>query len=490
MRTRVCRVAPPGRRARPLGFAGLLALAASLTACQPDDGEPNAINRQNKTDALLAAAAIERTQPAIQPTSASAVDVAIPEPSVEQPSAVLLERLHKDLRDLASGKRSRPVTIVHIGDDHVAADRLTGELRRLFQTRFGDAGRGLVMPAGIYRGHRADGVRYSLEGEWRAELATVLPEGGFGLTGVRAVATAKGDRMTLDVDGGFDTAEVVLMGGPEQGRVAVAIDGQATEIATKRKAGQLVRMLSQRSGKQIAISAVQSRPVAVTGITLGRNRPGVRYVNIGLPGADIAALAGLDQALAGDELSKLAPSLIVLGFGTVAGFNDELDKAAYAVTALSLVKRIRSWSPNSALVIVGPPDAVRLPEYAGSAARESGDTACRALSVDEIGGYRQGIAAADPRLARWHPPINLADVREIWRRVAGTEGAYFWDWHDVMGGDCSIHAWAYADPPLASHDHMLLTEAGYRRSADALFQQLVTGIMSESSQVSPPAESQ
>lgn len=487
MRFRVCRAVPPGRF---VGCSGLLALAAVLAACQPDDGEPNAINRQNKADALITAAAVERTQPAIQPTSASAVDVAIPEPAAEQSPAALLERLHKDLRDVASGKRSRPVTIVHIGDDHVAADRLTGELRRLFQSRFGDAGRGLVMPAGIYRGHRADGVRFSLEGDWRPELATALPEGGFGLTGVRVVAAAKGDRMTLDVEDGFDTAEVVLMGGPEQGRVAVAIDGQATEISTKRKAGQLVRMLSQRPGKQISISAVQSRPVAVTGITIGRNRPGVRYVNIGLPGADIAALGGLDQALAGEELSKLAPSLIVLGFGTAAGFNDDLDKTSYAVTALSLVKRIRSWSPNSSLVIVGPPDAVRLPEYAGSAARESGDTACRALSLDEIGGYRQAIAAADPRLARWHPPINLADVREIWRRVAAAEGAYFWDWHEAMGGDCSIHAWAYADPPLASRDHILLTEAGYRRSADGLFQQLVSGMMSESSQASPPAESQ
>jgi hypothetical protein len=467
-----------------------LLLAAALAACQPDDGEPNAINRQNKADALLGAAAIERMQPAIQPTSASAVDVAIAEPAVAQAPAVLLKRLHADLRALAAGKRSRPVTIVHIGDDHVAADRLTGELRRLFQSRFGDAGRGLLMPPGLYRGQRADGVRVSLEGRWRAETATSLPEGGFGLTGARTIATAKGDRMTLDIEGGFDTAEVVLMGGPEQGRAAVSIDGQVTEISTKRKAGQLVRVLSQRPGKQVAVSAVQSRPVAVSGIMLGRNRPGVRYVNIGLPGADIGALAGLDQALAGDELAKLAPSLIVIGFGTIAGFNDDLDKTSYAVAALSLVKRIRSWSPEAALAIVGPPDAVRLPDYAGSAARESGDTACRALSLDEIGGYRQGIAAADPRLARWHPPVNLADVREVWRRVAGSEGAYFWDWHEVMGGDCSIHAWAYADPPLASHDHVLLTEAGYRRSADGLFQQLVSGMMSDTSQAAPPAESQ
>ena len=64
----------------------------------------------------------------------------------------------------------------------------------------------------------------------------------------------------------------------------------------------------------------------------------------------------------------------------------------------------------------------------------------------------------------------------IWRRIAADEGALYWDWHGFMGGDCSIHAWSYADPPLAQRDHILLTEAGYRRSADALFQQLLTGL--------------
>jgi hypothetical protein len=95
-----------------------------------------------------------------------------------------------------------------------------------------------------------------------------------------------------------------------------------------------------------------------------------------------------------------------------------------------------------------------------------------------MGGYGDGIAAADPRLARWHPPVNMADVRAIWRRIAFAEGALYWDWQGFMGGDCSIHAWAYADPPLAQPDHLLLTEEGYRRSAEALFQRLLTGLMS------------
>lgn len=464
----------------PVG--ALLLLAAVVAGCEPEGSEPNAINRLNKSDPLP----LEASAGGLQTTLASTGGPAIAEPAAAQDTATLLAQFHADLRAVAAGERARPVTILHIGDDHVAADRLTGELRRLFQVRFGDAGRGLVLPAGIYRGYRADGVRFGLAGEWRSESITQMAAGGFGLTGVRAVASAKDDRMTIEAETGFDTAEVTFAGGPDRGKVRVLFDDQASDVSTRRASAQLVKVTTQRPGKRIEITAMQRRSVAVTGIQLGRNRPGVRYINIGLPEADIGALGGLDQAVAGDELRRMASSLIVLGFGTHAGFDDGLDRAQYAETARSLLKRLRSWSPSSAIVIVGPPDAVTLPDYAGSAARESSDTACRAIGPDEAGGYRDGIAAADPRLARWHPPVNMAPVRAIWRRIAAEEGALYWDWHGFMGGDCSIHAWSYAEPPLAQRDHILLTEEGYRRSADALFQQLLAGLSAQPTAPSEP----
>lgn len=473
---------------RSLWPAATAVLAVLLLGCEPESKGQNTVNRAAKSDPLPVLSAAKAETSAVQTLSGEATDGAIPEPIVEQDASALLARFHADLRELAAGKRTQPITILHIGDDHVAADRLTGELRKLFQSRFGDAGRGLVMPAGVYRGYRADGIRFGLEGSWRSELVTTLPEGGFGLTGARTVATAKGDRMSIEVEGGFDTAEVVLAGGPALGRAEIAFDGQASEVSTRRKTAELVRVATQRPGKRIEISALQSRGIAVAGISIGRNKPGLRYVNLGLPGADIGALAGLDQAQAGEELRRMAPSLIVLGFGTAAGFDNDLDKTQYAATAQSLVRRIRSWAPDAAIVIIGPPDAVTLPDYASSAARESGETACRALGPEELGGYRDGIAAADPRLARWHPPINLAGVREIWRRIAVSEGALYWDWHGLMGGDCSIHAWAYADPPLAQRDHNLLTADGYRRSADALFQRLLAGLQIQASAPAAPTE--
>jgi hypothetical protein len=57
--------------------------------------------------------------------------------------------------------------------------------------------------------------------------------------------------------------------------------------------------------------------------------------------------------------------------------------------------------------------------------------------------------------------------------VTQSRGHAFWDWSAVMDGECGLHAWATADPPLAFPDHVHLKPEGYRISADALFDALM-----------------
>ena len=85
------------------------------------------------------------------------------------------------------------------------------------------------------------------------------------------------------------------------------------------------------------------------------------------------------------------------------------------------------------------------------------------------------LAAADERLARWYPPPRLDDVRHALTQAATAHGAFYWDWSEVMGGSCGMHAWVHAKPELALPDHATLTDEGYQRSARALFGQLLQG---------------
>ena len=73
--------------------------------------------------------------------------------------------------------------IVQLGDSHTAGDYFTGELRRLLQAAWGNAGAGWVHPAAV-PGQRASAVQYALQG-WElitqrqpASADARLPPGG------------------------------------------------------------------------------------------------------------------------------------------------------------------------------------------------------------------------------------------------------------------------------------------------------------------------
>ena len=58
----------------------------------------------------------------------------------------------------------------------------------------------------------------------------------------------------------------------------------------------------------------------------------------------------------------------------------------------------------------------------------------------------------------------------VWPR---REGAYFYDWSQVMGGRCGMHKWAKADPALAFTDRVHMRAAGYDISAASLLRSLL-----------------
>ena len=142
--------------------------------------------------------------------------------------------------------------------------------------------------------------------------------------------------------------------------------------------------------------------------------------------------------------------------------------------SLDLLRLFKRLAPDASIAVIGPPDINRVPEFAARL-RTSTSTGCRALSPDERQKHDALMAAGDERLARWYSPPRLADVRQVVQRAAMAQGAFYWDWSKVMGGECGMHAWAHAKPELALPDHALLTDEGYQRSARALFGDLLQG---------------
>jgi len=379
-----------------------------------------------------------------------------------------LEKYYAALSALSSGRRTQPVSIVHLGGDAIVNDRFAGAVREHLASRFGNAGRGLMLP-GLYP---LKGMKVDRGGQWALANAAAGAQGPFGVTGAR-VSSAASDawlRFT-STEGALEWIDVTFMTGPAQGTAAVSVDGDVKLVPTNAPSMSQTSIRIAAKAREIMIRPRGDGQIAVLSVATGARAPGILYTNVGLPGATAWTPEKWNADFAANDFRKLNPDLILIEYGTQEGFIDALDIAQYEARLRLVVAQIKTWAPQASVAIIGPPDAARLPAYAGA----TGAQVCRALNPQELAAYSQLLQRGDERLARWHAPPKLEAVRSAMRRTAASSGAFYWDWAKYMGGPCSIHAWTAFNPPLAAPDHMTLTEAGEERSARAFFAELMAG---------------
>ncbi len=385
----------------------------------------------------------------------------------EVPANVALAHFFSALAKLEKGG-GKTVTILQLGDSHIAADRFSGGLREQFQSRFGDAGRGMLTP-GLYL---ANGVKFDRGGEWLAALSTGAVPGPYGITGAKLIASSGEAWLRLTAtDQPFTWSEITFDSSPEAGTVLISLDGEIKQASLRGPAQNWRNIRIERRARELLIRPKGDGVVTVHSITIGTDKPGVRFVNLGVPGATALTPLSWDRNYVLGDMTRLAPDLIILSYGTDESFSDNLDLNDYEAKASAAIARIRQSAPGASLMVVGPPDVSVMPKFASGSSRAS--DVCRALSAAERSNYAKRLRKRDPHLARWQPPLNLEAVRATLRRLAAAHNALFWDWSKLMGGPCGIHAWVHSQPPLAAADHIHLTEEGSKRSARLLFRELM-----------------
>ena len=95
-----------------------------------------------------------------------------------------LEKFYEKLRTIKSTKTGK-LSIVHIGDSHIQADMFSGKVRRLFQTHFGNGGRGLVFPYSIAKTNTTALVKFETDIDWNiTKIIERKPELDVGICGI------------------------------------------------------------------------------------------------------------------------------------------------------------------------------------------------------------------------------------------------------------------------------------------------------------------
>lgn len=381
-------------------------------------------------------------------------------PPAPPPAERGLLDFYQALADRESGRRTRPVTVLQIGDSHTANDAFGTRMREVLQDRFGAIGRGLLPPGIPFATYAPSLVHVTASHEWRAITSMDRSNAGpFGLTGLRQTTSSAGAVMTLETDlpGGLTIAEVEVLHRPDGGRIEVLVNGRrAGTIATDSPVmeARFVHLPTRPDTSSITLRTFGDGPVDILSWFASQAGPGLLYSNLGTIGATIALTERWDPDIVRVEMGHFRPSLLLIAFGTNEGFRPEPDPD-YGKTFTSAVRRLQAAAPGASILVMGPPD---------------GDWSDR-----REGGLPAHCPDAGPERERWRKPPHLAATREAQRRAAEANGWAFWDWSAAMGGACTMAEWTQLDPPLAMPDHVHLRTAGYRRTADVLLERLLNG---------------
>ena len=347
--------------------------------------------------------------------------------------------IFKELASLRDGTRLKPITIVHMGDSHIASDAFSRGIRNGLQAEYGNAGRGAILPAKAFRWTRADGVKMSTSGTWSSANSLTTKTGPYGLSGVRVWSSSSNAKMNLAATGqGFDWAEVTVLTGPQQGKVTISSGGQSKTInaAAPARGSKVVRVKAY--SKTASVSPAGGGRTTVLNWATGREEAGVRYVNFGIVSATAHLQKRWDKKLIANDIKHLNPDLVVWGYGTNEGFNSNLDMTAYRNQVSSIYNTVSAAAPKADWLFLGPASGLSR----------------RGKAAGHCNGYRI--------------PLKLGAVRSTLQDFAAENGRHFWDWNAAMGGDCAIDQWARSSPKLALSDRVHLNRAGYQKSADAL----------------------
>ena len=369
-------------------------------------------------------------------------------------------------RGLDAAEKQQPngrVLMAFFGDSHTAGDSMTSRIRQTFQSRFGDAGRGLVAagrpPARHY--YQRD-VRYGASGKWQAAVGGHKDPEPYGIAGLRVYGEKKGAQLWVetcpDCAAGKSVAqfEILYLASPEHGLLKYRVDEQPWQtlptktqpIEAPHPARQVIAVPD--AAHRLTLEHAGGGVIDLFGVVLERQRPGVVVDSLGVVGRRLGSLRSWDWSIIGEQLAVRDPRLVVLQYGTNESDDPDLDLEALAKYYDETILRIRAAAPTASIIILGPPDV---------ATREQGK------SCDRMKPSPDGTIIPE---CQWKTPAVLREIISVEHAAAVRNKVVFFDTFAAMGGGDRMDGWFLAEPKLAYKDRVHFTDLGYHAWADAL----------------------
>jgi len=363
---------------------------------------------------------------------------------IEDPSGKALDAFFRALQASASG---RSVTrIAHWGDSTIAADDVTGTLRRRLQSRFGDAGHGFMLVGKGTMPYRHKDIETVQLGQWKQQMGIRRErrDGRYGYGGVAFTTWGGGSAWYKTVDKGpigtrTSSFEVFFQSHPAGGKVNLAVDGKPAGTIDTR-AGEVAdgfRKIQVVSGPH-RFDIDTEGEVRLYGVAIEDDGPGVVYDSLGMVGARAQRLQNFDPAHFAAQVAHRAPDLLVIAFGGNECGDAMMDFDIYRENLRKTIDIVMAGRPTASCMLLAPLD--------------------------------QGEVGPRGRI-RTMPAIPL--IVQAQREVAAEKGCAFFDTFSAMGGEGSMARWYKSRPRLGWGDYRHATPAGYEVIGNMIYKALL-----------------
>ncbi len=362
----------------------------------------------------------------------------LPDQPLEGPPEVLA-RIKDVFRRGEAGERIR---LSFYGASHTGGEFWTGRIRRVLQGRWGDLGHGYVLPAALYRGHRATDVNLCRTDGWMSDWkgkANAWEDGLLGFAGMSVSSSNPHDFGWLETTHTnkrgrkADHFDVYLLVQPGGGTLELTVDALPPfEVTTAGDAWRLLRVRVDVTdgGHRLTLSPAGDGEVRIFGVSMEREGAGVLVDSMGIRGREARDWLEWEPTLFAQGVRSLEPDLVVLAYGTNEAADQRYTMEEYRADLGAVLTKLRTGS-DAPCILAGPSD--------------------------------RGWKHDGGRFAIWDRTEPVAQVQ---REVAAEHGCAFWDWQQAMGGPGSMIGWYHTDPKLGAGDLIHHTRAGYELIAD------------------------
>ncbi len=397
-------------------------------------------------------------------------------------------KLSHKVAQMSSPQSTSRLRVLQLGDSHTAADLFSGQLRERFQHQFRSAGVGGIAPMFVPGQSHAQ-ISYRSNG-WSLTSSRKSDHPDFPMGGFIATPQRKGAYITV------------------QSKEISASQPMTISLLVKQKsAGQPLRFTSAMSGTRVLkthslnrweyVEVIGSLPFTVESSQAGSAELGWVWLENQKGGGAVVTPVGVNGAVQDiwsrwssrwvDDLRYSKADLVILSYGTNEGFNNTLDPQLVKQKLTEAVKLVRRTLPNASVLIIGAPDSLDkkrvTPSEAEKALNNRLDNQLKLVKSDVEKARLMRNFMLDRRMLRLQEekhlqqtcrdkqPVQLTEMKAVQEQVAREQKTLYWDWMSAMGGACSIDDWYMQD--LARGDFVHLNRAGYQRSADILYSELI-----------------